>query len=209
MKKYLLLFPALLSTLAFLNGCGPSTRIVNSWRDPDVVVHTNELHKFVVAALLKNESVRRETDDKMASLNPGKAVPSYKIFGSTQIKESDEYYMNKLKQEGYDGVVILRITKVDKDSRYVPGSYPAYYGSWQGYYGVAWGGYYDPGYYTTDKTFYVEVNVYSLPRDKLVWTGVTATINPSSGNELFNAVINSVQQKMKDEGFLVTGPKKG
>jgi len=208
MKKFFQFIFSLLSFQFMLTACGPSTKIVNSWRDPDVVVHTNELHKFVVAALLKNESVRRATEDKMASFNPGKAIPSYQIFGTTAIKENDEYYMNKLKQEGYDGIVILRLTKVDKDSRYVPGTYPAYYGSWRGYYGAAWGGYYDPGYYTTDKTFYVEVNVYSLPRDKLVWSGVTSTINPSSGDELFTSVINTVQQKMKEEGFLVTGPVK-
>jgi hypothetical protein len=208
MKKNILLIPAFFMLAALFEGCGPSTQIVNSWRDPEVVIHTNELHKFVVAALLKNESVRRATEDKMASFNPGKAIPSYQIFGTTAIKESDEYYMNKLKHEGYDGVVILRLTKVDNDSRYVPGSYPAYYGSWRGYYGVAWGGYYDPGYYTTDKTYYVEVNVYSLPRDKLVWTGITSTINPSSGDELFTGVIKTVQQKMKDEGFLVTNQTK-
>src|SRR6516162_8733172 len=117
MKKNIFFIPAFFILATLFEGCGPSTQIVNSWRDPEVVVHTNELHKFVVAALLKNESVRRATEDKMASFNPGKAIPSYQIFGTTVIKESDEYYMNKLKQEGYDGIVILRLTKVDKDSR--------------------------------------------------------------------------------------------
>ena len=144
----------------------------------------------------------------MAALNPGKAVPSYRIFGNKPLTESDEVYMQKLKAEGYDGVVIMRLSKVDKDQRYVPGNYPTYYGSWRGYYGAAWGGYYDPGYYTTDKTFYVEVNVYSMPKDKLVWSAITSTINPSSGQNLFDGVIAAVEQKMKDEGFLVTPAKK-
>jgi hypothetical protein len=208
MKKYspgsFLISVILISQTA----CGPSTRIVNSWRDSSVVIHLNALHKFVVAALLKNETVRRTTEDKMAALNPGKAIQSYTLFGSEDLKDKEEYYKKKLKDEGYDGVVIMRILKVDKDSRYVPGTYPTYYGSWRGYYGVAWGGYYDPGYYTTDRTFYIEVTVYSLPRDRLVWTGITSTINPASGDELFSGVINSIETKMRKEGFLVNGSSK-
>jgi hypothetical protein len=194
--------------IASIVSCGPSTKIVNSWRDPNTVVNTSELHKFVVAALLKNEATRREVEDKMAALNPGKAVPSYQVFGTTPLTQTDDVYMKKLKDDGYDGIVIMRLAKVDKDQRYVPGNSPTYYGSWRGYYGNAWGGYYDPGYYTTDKTFYVEVNVYSLPKDKLVWSGVTSTINPSSGQSLFDGVISAVEQKMKDEGFLVKPAKK-
>ena len=112
-----------------------------------------------------------------------------------------------MKEGGYNGIVILRLTRVDNDNRYVPGTYPTFYGSWRGCYGLAWGGYYDPGYYTIDKTFYVEVNIYSIPRDKLVWMGVTSTVNPASGDELFNGVISSAEKKMKQEGFLVSSKK--
>jgi hypothetical protein len=182
--------------------CGPTTQIVQSWRDPQVVVDTSDIHKFVVAALLKNETIRRSSEDQMAALYPGKAVQSYVIFGTAELKESEEFYSQKLKSEGYDGVVVMRLVKVDKDTRYVPGSYPAYYGTWRGYYGYAWPNYYDPGYYTTDKTFFVEVNVYSLKRDKLIWSGITSTINPTSGDQLFTGVVKTVNQKMKQEGFI-------
>ncbi|MDR3711890.1 MAG: hypothetical protein P4L51_03675 [Puia sp.] len=184
-----------------LFACSPHTTIVSSWRDPDVTVNTEELHKFVVAALLKNETVRRQVEDDMASMFPGKAVQSYKELGLTDLKENDDFYNSKLKSEGYDGIVIMRLVNVDKDTRYVPGSYPVYYRTWRGYWGYAYPGYYDPGYYTTDKTYHVEVNVYSLKRDKLIWTGNTSTINPPRG-ELFSSVSKTVVKKMRDEGFL-------
>jgi hypothetical protein len=198
MKKYFVFTIIVTCILA----CGPSTKIVNSWRDPQVVIDTSEIHKFVVAALLKNETVRRSTEDQMAALYPGKAVQSYVIFGLTELKEGEDFYAQRLKGEGYDGVVVMRLVKVDKDSRYVPGSYPAYYGTWRGYYGYAWPNYYDPGYYTTDKTYFVEVNVYSVKRNKLIWTGITSTINPTSGDQLFSGVVKAVNQKMKEEGFI-------
>ncbi len=193
------LFFGLLMTTLF--ACSPHTTIVNSWRDPEVTVNTDEIHKFVVAALLKNETVRRKVEDDMAALFPGKAVQSYKELGIGDLKENEDFYNSKLKSEGYDGVVVMRLVNIDKNTRYVPGSYPVYYRSWRGFWGYSYPGYYDPGYYTTDKIYNVEVNVYSLKRDKLIWTGNTSTIDPPRG-ELFSSVSNAVYKKMKDEGFL-------
>ncbi|MES1249638.1 MAG: hypothetical protein ABUL46_03095 [Chitinophaga rupis] len=198
MKKLFIMLPGLLLLMA----CGTTTRIESSWRDPEVVVNTDALNKFVIAALIKNQTVRRNIEDKVAATYPGKAIPSYKEFGVDELKESDEVYTKKLKEEGFDGVVIMRMVKVDKDTRYVPGSYPPYYGRWWGYWRYSWPGFYDPGYYTVDRTYYVEVNVYSLIRNKLVWSGVTSTINPGGGDKLFDSVTKAVVKKMKSEGFL-------
>ncbi|MFL9483686.1 hypothetical protein ACI6Q2_12975 [Chitinophagaceae bacterium LWZ2-11] len=204
MRKYLFIV-----SLAFtFAACGPSTRIEQSWRDPNTVVNTAEIHKFVVAALLKNESVRRNTEDQMTALYPGKAVQSYMIFGTKELEQGKEdYYAKKLTADGYDGVVLLSLIRVEKEQRYVPGSYPSYYGTWWGYYGHAWGTYYDPGYYTTDKTYYVEVTVYSLKdnSNKLIWSGITSTINPDNSNDpnkMFESVIKVVDKRMRKEGFL-------
>ncbi len=193
----------LLVICASLAACGPTTHIVESWRDPQVVVNTAKLNKFMVAALIKNESVRRRVEDRIAAAYPGKAVQSYTEFGVNELKENDEVYNQKLKSEGFDGVVMMRLVKVDKDTRYVPGTYPPYYVTWRGYWRYAWPMYYDPGYYTTDRTYYVEVNVYSLLRDKLVWSGITSTINPTGGDELYDAVAKTVTKRMKQEGFLM------
>ena len=182
--------------------CGTSTHIVNSWRDPEVVVDTANIHQFVVAALLKNQAVRRQVEDDMAARFPGKAVQSYKELGEDELKENDDVYNQKLRRDGYDGIVMLRLVNVDKSTTYVPGAYPVYYGSWRGYWRYSWGGFYDPGYYTTDKAFNVEVTVFSLKRDKLIWTANTTTVNPAGRGELFADVSKAVVDKMKKEGFL-------
>lgn len=192
----------ILLVTAALASCGPSTRIINSWRDPQVVVKTGEINKFMVAALLKNQSVRRLEEDHMASLYPGKAIQSYIEFGSEELKENEDVYNQKLKAEGYDGVVVMRLVNVEKNTRYVPGSYPLYYNTWHGYWRYSWPGFYDPGFYTTDKTYEVEVTVYSLRRNKLIWTCITSTVNPPGRGELFDSVIRTVNEKMKKQGFI-------
>jgi hypothetical protein len=185
-----------------LASCSASTRITSSWRDPGVSIDTNSIHRFIVAALLKNQSIRRQVEDNMVALFPGKAVQSYKEFGMDSLKENDDVYNQRLKSEGYDGFVVMRLVDVQKQQYYVPGNYPAYYGNWRGFWMYSWTGFYDPGYYQTDKNYEVEVTVYSLKRNKLIWTATTNTINPRGGVELFGNVSKVIYKKMEKEGFL-------
>ncbi len=189
--------------IVMLAGCSPVTQIDTSWRDPNVTIDSKKLNKFIVAALLKNESVRRQVEDGMAALVKDKAVQSYKEFGTGALKENDSTYNERLKAEGFDGIVMMSLVDVKNTTRYVPGNGPMYYNSWRGYWGFSWGGFYDPGYYTTDKTYKVEVNVYSLKTGSLIWSGLTSTIDPGTGSELYNQVSNTVYKQMKKEGFLI------
>jgi hypothetical protein len=85
-----------------------------------------------VAALLKNQGVRRRAEDLVAAYYPGRAVQSYMELGETELKGNDKYYNQKLKDEGFDGVIIFRLIRVDKSQRYDPVEYPMYYSSWHG-----------------------------------------------------------------------------
>jgi len=200
MTKNLLLCLA----LAALTACGSTTHIIDSWRDPDVTVDTSKIHQFVVACFLKNPAMRRQVEDDMAARFPRKAVQSYKVLGENDLKEEDDVYNQQLKNQGYDGIVMMRLVDVNKSARYVPGNNPPiYYRTWRGYWRYSWSGFYDPGYYTTDKTYEVEVTVYSLKRDKLIWTANTSTVNPPGRGELFSDVAKVVLDRMKKEGFLM------
>ena len=134
--------------------------------------------------------------------NPQKAMPSYKEWGSGILQEEISRYNEDLRKRGFDAVVILRLVQVDKMHPYQHGIYPAYYNTWKEYYNFAWESYYHPSNYVIKKTYYVEVNVYYLLQNKLVWSGITSTLNPSGSDELFDDVISTVKEKMKKEGFL-------
>ena len=62
---------------------------------------------------------------------------------------------------------------------------PAYATFWGGgYYGYGWGGVYSPGYITTDTIVSVEILVYSLKQDKLVWAAQSADDEPLQGGSV-------------------------
>ncbi|HEY4149524.1 MAG TPA: hypothetical protein VGM41_11370 [Chitinophagaceae bacterium] len=189
-----------------LAACGTTAVIEKSWRDPSVTVDMSKLNKVLVVAMLKNDTYRHTAEDEMVSLLNGKGVASYNYL-TKDIKESQEPAMReKLKSEGFDGIITMKLADVSKDVNYVPGNfstYPGFYGRFWPYYWASWNSFYEPGYYETTKTFTVVVNVYSLTRDKLVWSGVTRSVNPENVDKLMNASAKEVYKKMKEEGFIV------
>ncbi len=77
------------------------------------------------------------------------------------------------------------------------------YGGYMGGYRYAAPMYYDPGYYTTDKKYLVETNVYSVDPNKLLWAGTTSTMNPTEIDTTTTEIVNAVVDNMKKEGFLL------
>jgi hypothetical protein len=189
-----------------LFGCSTPSKIVNTWRDPNTTITNPGVHKIVVAALLWDQGVRRQVEDYMVSLYPGKAVQSYMLFGTDSLLRNEESYNQTLKSDGYDGIVIMRQTDVNVSQHYVPGEPGAYYHAWGGYWGRGWGTsvYYPgtPGHVATNRVWNVQVNAYSVITDKLIWTANTRTENPGGRVPLFTDVCDAVRKQMKTEKFL-------
>ena len=143
-------------------------------------------------------------EDELVKRLNGKATASYTMdFKSLDTSNGSRAIEEKLKSEGFDGALVMRLVDVEKELNYVPGStYPTYYGRYGGYYGYAYGAYGSPGYYQEDKVYTIETNIYSLKTDKLMWSGTTATTNPSNLNKTINEIADVIVEKMVSEGFL-------
>jgi hypothetical protein len=191
-----------LALYIFVTSCGPSTRITSSWRDPAVTFEPKQDDKILVIALVKDETTRRTVEDQLVARMQGRGVASYSYLIDKKLDSTT--ITTELKNDGFDAAIVVRLVNVDKETRYVPGTtYPGYYGGFGGYYGHAYGMYGSPGYYTTDKNFYVETNVYSLETGKLMWAGITETTNPDKTNKMINEIADAVSAKMKSEKFLI------
>ena len=195
--------PVLFIALAF--ACSPKVKIEKSWRDPEVTVDVQKLNKVLLVALLDNEANRRSTEDQLAGMLGGKGVPSYQNYLTKDIRqESESTVRSRIENENFDGVIIMRLVDVEKDQRWVPGQYPPFYGRFWGYYWNYYNNFYNQGHYETTKKFTIETNVYSLKRDKLIWSGITSSVDPANVGKLMNATAGRVFKEMKKEGF-VTG----
>jgi len=183
----------LYASILLLAGCGPSTKIEKTWTDPSFTPATVQSYKkILVMGLLKDESTRRIAEDKMvAAFKNVTAVQSYSYLQPADTIRSE--VEDKLKKDGFDGVVIMRLADVDKSVSYVPGTG---YGGWYGY------RYSSPGYYQEDKTFYVETNFYSLPETKLLWSGTTSSLNPNKLDRTLDDVINTLKGQLQKQKLI-------
>ncbi len=200
MKNCIILF----FIVGIVCSCGTSTQIVKSWKEPGASVSLEEVQKILVVALVRSEASRRTIEDQLVMRLQKKAFPSYVMMPGNLSGEEESAITAKLKDDGYDYVLMMRLADVDKETSYVPGSNPApfYYRGYGGYYRYAAPYYYDPGYYREDKNYFIETTVYSVPDNKLLWVGTSKTVNPSRIDKAVNEVADAVSKKMKEEGFL-------
>jgi hypothetical protein len=201
MKKLVLLTLVISSLVA----CSPSTEIVKSWKEPGGSVTPGPTNKALIVAMVKDETSRRLIEDQLAqrisAASP--AIASYTLLTSDMMKAANDEVLNKMLAEGkFTHIVLMRLADIEKETSYVPGSSPVYYGSYGRYYGYGAGAYSSPGYYTTDKNYFIETTIYSVTPDKLLWTATTKTVNPSKIDKTVNAIADVVSAQMKKDGFL-------
>ena len=196
--------------------CTPSTEIVQSWKKPNVSVKAGSLeNKALVIAFVKDESTRWVVEDQLKKRLNANAVASYTILTPDHLKEgNDELLKSKLKEGKFTNLLIMRLGSIEKETTYVPGTTTSagYYGGYPGYYGghYGYGGYYGygassyttPGYYTTDKNYFIETVVYSVEPDEIIWRGTTKSVNPSKVERTVNEIADAVSRKMRADGFL-------
>ena len=171
--------------------------------EPGSSVSQSAANKPLVIALVKDETSRRVIEDMLAKRLGDKAVASYTVLASEQIKEANEEALNqKLSAGQFSHVLLMRLADVEKETSYVPGTTTGFYGGYGRYYGYGAGMYSTPGYYQTDKNYFIETTVYSVNPNKLIWTGTTKTVNPSKIEKTVNEIAEVVSEKMKKDGFL-------
>lgn len=183
-----------------------STRIASSWSDPDTKINLNKQNKVLAVALLKSETNNRTAEDQIVSRLNGRGVVSYNYLNANFNKKNQDAIRNKIKGDGFDAVITMRLIDVEKERTYVPGnvtSYPVQYRTFSGYYFNTWETYSTPGYYSTTKTYTIEINVFSIVDDKIVWSGLTQTTDPDGINKMTADIVKTVFRKMVNDGIIV------
>lgn len=190
----------------FISGCANLASIQKSWKDENAVIDAQELNKVLVVSLLKSDVNRKDSEDKLAALLKGKGVTSYNYLPAS-VKESDEEKVKQMiAKDGFDGAIIMRLLDVDKDVQYVPGNistFPFWYRTYGGYYVRSWQTFQNEGYYSNTKTYSIETNIYSVKKDKIIYSALSTYTNPSTVGKAIEGAANAVFKEMKKQGFLV------
>jgi len=187
-----------------LTGCSSSNKISNSWKNPEVTQESVKFQTVAVFAMVKNPDMRMDVEEALASQMPNTiAVPSYKMITKEELTDINAV-KQKLNERGMEGALILSVRKVDeKTSYYSSGMYPSAYYSFGGYYNYAWNYMYDPYAYSSTNVYVdLEILIYSIKNDQLIWYGESTSINPEGIQQTISELAVSVKNQLIEDGLL-------
>jgi len=201
--------------MVILTGCD-FTDFEATWQAPDVRPIDLRTEHIATLLLSGNESVRRSFEYNLArqlSRHGIEATPGYELLSEADVTNKEDI-LSDLQTTTATHAVFMRIIDREKELNYVPGSgwYPgsyydrffwyegAFFGPWG--FGGAWPPYYDSGYYRVDEVVSVETLVFSVPEKKLVWTGLSKTMNPDEIDDFVKELVSGAVKEMRKTGFL-------
>ena len=195
---------ALIFLLFVLTSCSSSNKISNSWKNPEASVESTKFQTVAVFAMVKNPDMRRNTEEMIASQMPNTvAIPAYKLVTDEDLADIN-VVKQKLKDRAIEGALVLAVRNVEQQtSYYSSGMYPSSYYSFGGYYNYAWNYMYDPYMYSNTNVYVdIEILIYSLTNDELVWYGESTSINPKSVEQTISELAVSVKNQLVEDGLL-------
>jgi hypothetical protein len=187
---------ALLAAGLALAACASSTstRIVDSWKAPGA--GPLRFNKVLALAILKNDDIRKLAEDELqADLRGVQAVQGYKLISTADFGDR-EGAKALLLREGFDGVVALRLVAARNEVSWTVheplGSDATF---WGGFYGL-------PPELNADTVVRVEINIYSLTEDKLIWGGVSETFNPQHSQQVVADTVEAAGKALRRQGLI-------
>ncbi|WP_035464800.1 hypothetical protein [Algoriphagus vanfongensis] len=202
----------LVITLLILGACSPSVKILGSWTSPNKPAGGYD--DLFVTALTDNILARQtvETDlDNLLMEDGVNAQSSFDILppGFKSNGVDKDQILSKIRELGNDAILTVAVLDQTNETRYVPGT-TMYSPMGYGYYGSFWGYYnyynpvmYDPGYYTTDKNYYLEANLYDAETEELVWSSQSETTNPASIETFSKTFSETVVNQLIKDGLII------
>jgi hypothetical protein len=188
----------------------PSHTLETTYRDPDAKPMQVRGSKVVCAVMVRDVAARKRAEDALAAeltKAGAQSVPMYTIsLDNAPSKEGETQTRAAVEAIGAQGLVVMRPVDVNHRSRATEtiASNDMYGGYWGGYYGVGWA---DPWVdknpdVQTDIVVTVETFVFSLPQNKLVWSGTSETTNPKNAEKLVLQLAQDSARELQRLGLI-------
>lgn len=197
-------------------GCSPGTIINHSWKSPE---HAEQKSHIFVAAISEDRAAKATVENQLVYVFKElgiDAISSLSVFRPDMIRkdlsnDQRELMLEQIRERGCDAILTIALIEETSDARYVPGDtefVPAVrYNFYNGFY--SYYNYYHPlitnsGYYTEDKTYFLETNLYDVSSKELLWTAQTKTYNPTDIESFAGEFSKVIIARLKRKGLLGT-----
>jgi hypothetical protein len=186
--------------------CSPSTKIVGSWKSPEL--GSKKYSDLYIFAMTDNFINRKTFEEDVSQILLSKGIDSQTsvntLKAGIKLEAIDSNaVLNAIQESKTDGILTMGLIDQTSETRYVPGSaYPMAGYGFRGYYGAFGAMAYNPGYYTTDKSYFIEIKLFDVKSGDMIWSAQSETTNPGKIETAAMEFATVVVDRMIQEGLL-------
>jgi hypothetical protein len=192
-----------IAVLLTLTGCS-GTRLTDVWRDP--AYSGGPFHQVAVFVLGTDDAVRRLVEDEVVRRLPisTRGVGSYGIVADAERGDVGKA-RERLRAGGFDGAVIARLVGVEGSVPWSSGSLrqvPVSYRTLENYYVSSTQEAERASLLRAPTVVRVQMNVYAVPSEALVWSASSRTFNPEATRDVAGDVAKLAVENLQRAGIL-------
>jgi hypothetical protein len=169
-------------------------------------------NKLFIVVMTADPEARATVENDLARVATSRGHPVVKSIDviPTDMKDpkmpTKDEVVAKVKESGCDGVFVATVLKKEEDIRYTPGTtaysvapyqtyYPGYYTYW--YPSVS-----TPSYYDTEKTYFMQSNLYDVASEEIMWSVQSKIFSPSSLKKFSQAYTSTLVKQLEKEKLI-------
>jgi hypothetical protein len=205
------LLPLLAFVMLFVSCSSSNTKVTKSWVNKDAV-KKEKINSIFIAALTPNIENRTTLENELAywaKQNNLKPIKSHDVFPDVNKNNmpSKEELLNSIRGTKSEVIFTIALKKVEtadyaRASLYIPVEPNV---SFYGYYSNVFPLVYDVEYYSPDKTYFMESNIYDAETEELLWSAKSETYNPSDYENFIKGYVNTLFKQLEKDGLLKKG----
>ena len=180
------------------------TKFTSTWKAPAGAPVTFAGKKVVSLVISDDDSLRVSSEEALASELTARGLvgtPAYRMIPREEIRNVDSA-RGWFERAGAEGVVAMRLVDAKKERTYTPDTWvSAPYGTLWGYYGYGWSSMYIPGRVDVDTVVSIETLIFSVPRNQLLWAGVSESRNPKDARRLIADLVKTIAKELQKQGL--------
>jgi hypothetical protein len=174
----------------------------SSWNAPEAAGTSFAGKKVAALVMTKDQNLRISSEEQLVRELKARGIDALATYRMMPQEESTSAEKARpwIERAGVEGVVALRPLSAERVRTYSPATWTTTsYSTLWGYYGYGWTSYYDPGGVRDDTTLVIETLVYSVPRDMLLWAGVSTTTNPKEAQAFIASLVKATVKEMRSK----------
>ena len=184
-----------------------AAKFKSTWKAPGAAPLGFAGKKVVALVLTDDQNLEISGEEALArelTARGVNGVAAYRLIPREELRDTEKA-KGWFSRAAVAGIVALRPISSEKEVTYTPDTWISpYYSTWTSFYGYGWGSMYIPGSTREDTVVTVQILVFNVPDDKLLWAGVSEKTNPKGVQQI---VADLVKESIKEMGKVGLVPK--